>query len=308
MTPNPTKYAFAKRKLLVFGCGFLGKRVVARAVCGGHAVWATTRKPERAAELAQQGAHPLVVDWEDRRTLKALPEVDQVLVAVSFDRRSRLSRVASQLGGFENLLDALPRSTHVCYISTTGVYHQDGHVWVDENSPTRPRREGGRIHLWAEQLLWRRRPHSPWTVLRLAGIYGPGRVPRIANVQTATPIPVDPAAFLNLIHVEDAAAAVEASWQRATRRLYVVADDHPVRRGDFYREIARQTGAAEPTFSSSDQTPFRTSRSEGSKRVWNRRLRRDLLPKLHYPTYREGLRHVLGDDARPPLPLKQDGS
>ena len=75
-----------------------------------------------------------------------------------------------------NLLQFVSSETHVCYISTTGVYHQCNGCWVDETSPTRPRREGGRVHLWAEELLRRHRSGSPWTILRLAGIYGPNRI------------------------------------------------------------------------------------------------------------------------------------
>ncbi len=132
--------------------------------------------------LARAGFRPLVVDWTDRRTLRSLPEVGRILVAVSYDRNSRHSRYQSQVGGLRNLIAAISPDANLCYISTTGVYHQLDGRWVDETAPTHPTREGGRVHLQAEQLLHRLRPHSPSTILRLAGIYGPDRVPRAADV------------------------------------------------------------------------------------------------------------------------------
>ena len=237
---------------------------------------------------------PLIADWTRAGGLADLPEVDRVLVSVSYDRGSGTSRFESQVGGLRRLLQKLPATTDVCYISTTGVYHQTGGRWVDENSPARPRREGGQAHLRAESLLHRYRPHGPWTILRLAGIYGPGRVPRAADVIAGRPIRSAESGNLNLIHVQDAAAAVAASWEHARQRLYVVADDEPVLRGNFYREIARQCGAPPPTFTPPESDSTSGSRSDSDKRVWNRRMKRDLVPRLRFPTYREGLRDVLG--------------
>ncbi|MCG8648999.1 MAG: SDR family oxidoreductase [Pirellulales bacterium] len=288
------KYADFPPKLLVFGCGYLGIRVARQAVSAGHIVWATTRNPDRAQNLAAQGIGPLVLDWNDRRTLRQLPQVDRVLVAVSYDPRSGFSRHQAQVGGLSNLLSVLPESTQLCYISTTGVYHQCGGVWVDESSPARPRREGGRAHLRAENLLHRHRPAADWTILRLAGIYGPDRLPRVADVIAGHPIRSPANGYLNLIHVDDAADVVQATWDFATERRYVVADDCPVVRGEFYHQIARQIGAPPPTFEHPEVNAAVRMRSDSNKRVWNRRMKRDLVPRLRFPSYREGLAEILG--------------
>ncbi|MGI9470228.1 MAG: SDR family oxidoreductase [Rubripirellula sp.] len=280
-------------RTLIFGCGYLGRRVAKQALNAGHRVWATTRNIEKKGPLTQLGIEPILADWTDRRTLCRLPDVDQILVAVSYDRHSNQSRLESQVGGLRNLLEFTPPQTKVCYISTTGVYHQTGGVWVDETSPTRPSREGGKVHLMAEELLHRTRPKSDWTVLRLAGIYGPGRVPRAADVIAGRPISSPKDGFLNLIHVDDAAEAVLATWRGAARRMYVIADDRPSQRSEFYREIARQCRAADPQFVAPDVDAPARMRSESNKRVWNRRMKRELVPRLRYPTYREGLTRIL---------------
>ncbi len=284
----------AENDVLVLGCGYLGSRVAQAAAGQKNRIYATTRNRQRAQKLAKSGFHPLFVDWTDRRTLSSLPDVPQILVAVSYDRNSRHRRYQAQLGGLRNLLDAVSSQAKICYISTTGVYHQSSGEWVDERSTTRPTREAGRVHLQAEQLLHRLRPDSPWTILRLAGIYGPGRVPRAADVVAGRVIHSPATGYLNLIHVADATRAVLASWRTSCQRMYVVSDDEPVVRGDFYREIACRCHAPPPRFADPAAGAAVAVRSESNKRVWNRRLKRDLVAKLTFPTYRQGLADVLG--------------
>lgn len=276
----------------MFGCGYLGIRVAESLVFSGIRVWATTRNPDKADRLSQMGITPVLADWCEPTTLGKLPQVGRLLVSVSYDRGGGRTRSESQLGGLSNLMDVLPPSTRVCYISTTGVYHQTDGSWVDESSETRPTREGGQIHLDAEKRLLATRP-SGSVVLRLAGIYGPGRVPRAADVMAGRPIASREDGFLNLIHVEDAATAAIQSWHDPSHPLYLISDDHPVRRGDFYREIASQTNSPEPTFVAPGDGSSKSARSDSNKRVRNRRMKADLLPELRYPTYREGLTDVL---------------
>jgi nucleoside-diphosphate-sugar epimerase len=305
-----TDKLFTDSPTLIVGCGYLGK-CVANAIKSRFptaGVLATTRSTTRAREFAQASIEPVIADWTDRRTLSRLPRCPRVLVAISYDARSGKTREESQVGGLRNLLDFLPPHADICYISTTGVYHQTDGSWVDESSPARPRAAGGLAHLRAESLLHRLRPQGKWTILRLAGIYGPGRVPRAADVLAGRTIEGPHAGFLNLIHVEDAADAVIASWvlaeQDVTRRerLYAVADDLPIIRRTFYEQIAKQAHVAPPRFSTessqveplspaptSRSAAFLSSRSGSNKRIWNRRFRRDLMPRLRYPNYIDGL-------------------
>ncbi|MEM9587893.1 MAG: NAD-dependent epimerase/dehydratase family protein, partial [Planctomycetota bacterium] len=157
---NPTH----PRKVLVFGCGYLGIRVAQASLQRGDEVFATTRTEDRATQLESLGFHALRVDWNDRRTLEALPTVDRVLIAVAHDPQSRVDRYDSQVGGLKRLLDQIDLATRVCYISTTGVYHQTDGSWVDENSAARANRPGGKAHLMAEAMLRRMRARSSDTV------------------------------------------------------------------------------------------------------------------------------------------------
>ncbi|MEM0925093.1 MAG: NAD-dependent epimerase/dehydratase family protein [Planctomycetota bacterium] len=298
---------FQPENVLVVGAGYLGLRVASRvAEIAKTATYATTRSRRRFFELSEAGLVPLKFDWTDPQTFSSLPlgEVQNVLVAVSFDRRSGVDRYSSQVGGLVRLLRCLSPTTRVCYISTTGVYHQSDGRWVDETSPTRPKRLGGKVHLAAESRFHALIPKQNWVVLRLAGIYGPGRIPRAADVIAGNPIRSSPDGFLNLIHVEDAVRATLAAWEQMVRwgssppigpqsRLFVVGDDRPSPRRMFYQEIATLTGSEGPRFlPPGDQAPER-SRSDSNKRVCNRKLKRLLLSDLHYPDYRSGLADIL---------------
>ncbi|MCC9640762.1 SDR family oxidoreductase [Rhodopirellula sp. JC740] len=283
--------------LLIIGCGYLGIRVGRQALQRGWTVSATTRS--RFDSLSHEGFTPVAFDWNDSRTFANLPTADNVLIAVAYDRNSRVERFTSQVDGLARLVrhldqQATDEPARVTYISTTGVYHQTDGRWVDETSPTHPKREGGRAHLAAEAKLRSLRCGKPTVTLRLAGIYGPDRVPRAADVIAGKPIASPPDGYLNLIHVDDAATAVMNSFQHTPpESLYVVADDDPVIRREFYVEIAKQTRSPLPTFVDPSADSGVRFRSESDKRIWNRRVRRDLLPSLQYPTYREGLHDVL---------------
>ena len=195
-----------RQGVLVVGCGYLGGRVAKAVKLSGQRVWATTRSQQRASELSESGFEPIVLDWTNRQTLQSIPQVSKVLVAVSYDRSSEVSRHDSQVGGLQNLLDKIAPAANVCYISTTGVFHQTDGQWVDEDSPATPTREGGRAHLDAETALGRCRGDKPWSILRLSGIYGPDRVPRAKDVMNGRPICSPESGYLNLIHVDDAVA------------------------------------------------------------------------------------------------------
>ena len=106
----------------------------------------------------------------------------------------------------------------------------------------------------------------------------------------------DPESCVNLIHVDDAVQTVLAAERRGTSPdCYVVSDGSPVKRGDFYSELARLTGLPEPVFGpiASEST---TRRNSGDKRINSRRMLDLLLPDLAYPSYREGLAQIVRED------------
>jgi nucleoside-diphosphate-sugar epimerase len=274
---------------LVIGCGYLGQRVALRWLAAGHRVFATTRGGDsRAEQLARLGLEPVRCDVLELPSLRGLPAADTVLYSVGFDRGAGRSMRAVYVNGLDNVLAALPAPGQFLYVSSTGVYGQCHGEEVDETAATEPAEESGRVVLEAEGVLRRRLPAA--VVLRFAGIYGPERLPRAQALRAGEPLVGDPEKWLNLIHVEDGAAAVLAADGRGRPgAVYNVADDRPVRRREFYGLLARLLGAPEPRFVPPAPDAPLPAHERADRRVGNRRLRQDLAVELRYPTYREGL-------------------
>ena len=285
------------RKFVV-GCGYLGLRVARIWRDAGHTVYVTTRSDQRAGELMRQGFEPLVIEITAPNRLVSLPAVDTVLYAVGFDRRAGVSREDVYCTGVKNVLQRLPRvNDRLIYISSTGVYGQSMGEWVDEQSACQPTQEGGQVCLAAEELLQTSPFGGQSVILRLAGIYGPSRVPFLERLRNREAIPVVANGYLNLIHVEDAVAAVIAAESANLPNLYVVSDGHPVLRRRYYESIARRLDV-EATFADPDRSTSRGQRGLSSKRVCNDRIVRDLQLTLQYPNYETGLDQILSSEAR----------
>ena len=255
---------------LVVGCGYLGERVARFWRDAGDEVYATTRG--NRAERTVQGGAPAADDGCDpRMRLGPLPVVDTVVFAVGRDRQSSATMLDIHVAGLRSLLDALPGSTGcVIYASSTGVYGQGTGEWVDEESVCEPVSEGGKACLSGERLLIAHARGRDALVLRLAGLYGPGRLPQSADVTAGRPIAGSPDAYLNLIHVEDAAAAVvaAAALGPVTGRTYVVSDGHPPTRGEYQRWLATQLGVPRPVFEGGSGLGKRVRETLGPSTNW----------------------------------------
>jgi nucleoside-diphosphate-sugar epimerase len=283
---------------LIFGCGYLGERVARRWRDRGEDVTVVTRSADRAAIFASRGYASVVADVCRPESLQQLPTADSVLYSVGFDATAGQSMEEVYAGGVRNVLTALsPGVERFIYISTTGVYGPADGEWVDEGTPPDPRREGGRASLAAEQALAAHPLRPSAIILRMAGIYGPGRIPFLDHLKNAEPIPAPVDGQLNLIHVDDAATIVVAAEHQNPigdgQRVYCVSDGHPVKRSDFYREVARQIGARPPTFVKPDPRSPRALRAANDRRICNARMLRELEVTLAYPDYRAGLSAIL---------------
>ncbi|TWT99566.1 NAD dependent epimerase/dehydratase family protein [Botrimarina colliarenosi] len=282
---------------LIFGCGYLGRRAAQRWLERGDRVVAVTRHPARATAFRADGLEAFVGDVTQPATLVRLPDAETLLYAVGYDRSADPTIHEVYAEGLQNVLAAASSATErVVYISTTGVYGDAGGDWIDETTPPAPSRDGGRASLAAEQVL----AASPWgdrsVILRLAGIYGPDRLPYAAALRAGEPIAAPQTGWLNLIHVDDGASAVLAAADHAAPpALVCVCDGQPAVRRDYYAEAARLLNAPPPTFVAPAADSPRAARAAADKRVRNTVLTGRLGVKPSYPSYREGLAAILGD-------------
>ena len=157
---------------------------------------------------------------------------------------------------------------------------------VDESASDPPKAERGRVQRQAEDL-WRQagREHGvPTTVLRLAGIYGPGR--ELGRLYLRNPDTVqagDGSKVTNLIHRDDAVAAVLAAVRLPSPYdglIHVCDDDHPTRR-EMVEGLARARGLPLPTW----EAPLPDPTTRSGKEVGNARMKRVLDLRLQHPLH-----------------------
>lgn len=281
--------------VLIIGCGYVGRRAARRWIDSGARVTALTRTAENAQQLSDAGITPVVGDVTRPETLDALPAADVVLHAVGLDRQSGHSQREVYVNGLEHILQRLAeRTRRFVYVSSTSVYGQNSGEEIDEQSVCSPTAPNGQVCLDAERLLSRYFPSTnrqrSAVILRLSGIYGPGRlIARIATLQSGELLSGNPDAWLNLIHVEDAVSAiVSAAVAPDPAPLYLVSDDRPITRREYYETLAGLVKAPAPKF----QAVSDVERAQLNKRCSNRRLRQELEVALQFPDIATGLRNA----------------
>ncbi len=281
--------------LLSIGHGYsaraLARRLLAR---GGWQVIGTTRSPEKAARIAENGVRPILWPSGDD-ILQAIEESTHLLTSVAPGPDG--DPVLAALGGAVSA--AAPRLDWAAYLSTSGVYGDRAGGWVDERSELRPATARGRARVAAEAE-WRAIPLLPLHIFRIAGIYGPGRGP-FAKLRAGTARRVvKPGQVFGRIHVDDIARALQASIEApAPGAIVNLTDDEPAPPQDVIAHAAGLLGLPVPPeipFQDADLSPMARSFYAESKRVRNDRLHA-LAGALLHPTYREGLAAILGAEA-----------
>lgn len=295
---------------LIIGCGYLGRRVAAAWLDAGHEVTALTRSQTNAAELSRLGITPVLGDVCDSQSLAALPPAQSVLIAVGFDRTAGRSQHEVYVEGLRHVLNqVVGRCERLIYISSSSVYGQSAGEWVNESSPCEPVQSGGQCCLAAEELIRAALPsldaanraRLSANVLRLSGIYGPGRLlSRVESLRAGEPLSGRGDAWLNLIHVDDAASAVLACEERGQPgATYLITDDRPIRRDEYYGQLASLIAAPQPTFL--DGQPAQRGSGGLNKRCSNEQARAELGLTLRYSSITAGLPHALNLLADEPL-------
>jgi nucleoside-diphosphate-sugar epimerase len=311
-------------KVLIVGCGYAGRAIARKLTGAGVAVTGTVARPEGLEAVAAAGAAPLQLDLAEalarspaedgRADLTALVAAhDAVVYAVGPARVGEGDQFADFLPAFLDLLEEAPPPLRAfVYLSSTGVYGERGGEWVDEATPlgadVGPR---GRLRQAAEAALLRawREWGLPVRILRLAGIYGPGRhVGLRLRAGTATVVEAEPPLVVNRIHVDDLARACAAALARgASGEVYVVADDEPATLREVGDYAASLLGLPPPPGEDLEAARARLGAANlhlvaDRKRCRNAKLKQALRVRLKYPTYREGIPAVLQADGLLPGP------
>ncbi len=263
---------------LIVGCGYVGSALAERLVARGEHVFGLTR----SAHALPVGVVPIRSELPSAE-LTLPSSITRLVYAVAPGARDDAAYARGYPLGLGSVLDAIDRAganlVRAVLVSSTGVYAQDDGSLVDERSAVTSSGTAARI-LEAESLL-HTRLGARGVVLRLSGIYGPGRDRIVRAIREGLPAPGDPTRIGNRIHRDDAAAAIDHLLELdRPAPVYVGTDDAPVALGEVFAWIADRLGVALAP-------PDASGRGATSKRLSNALLRTSGL-SLRYSTYREG--------------------
>lgn len=286
MNPSPS--------LLLVGCGDIGSRLAQRLLAADWTVYGL----RRTISLLPQGVLPVACDLQQSICPPQWPsaELDYLVYCVAASTSGEAGYRAAYVEGLRHVLSWLAqhgqRPKRLLFVSSTSVYGQRDGQWVDETSATEPEGFSGRIMLQAEQLLLT--SGLPASVLRLSGIYGPGREFLLNQVRQGYRVISTPPLYGNRIHADDAAGLLafllQADWRGvALHDCYIGVDDAPAALHEvvlWLRDYLAVTAWAEES----------SVRRSGSKRCSNARAR-VLGWTPQYPSYRQGYAALLAERA-----------
>jgi nucleoside-diphosphate-sugar epimerase len=278
--------------LFIFGLGFSGLEIARLAKAAGWRVAGTCTSEQKAAGLRADGIEAHVFDGTAVLPAEVMDGASHVLCTIAPGTTGDPAlRTCSRL---------LRRARWLGYLSTTGVYGDQGGAWVDEDTPAKPGRPRSLSRLAAERG-WQAlglEGGAAVDIFRLPGIYGPGRS-AIDQVKAGTARRIDkPGQVFSRIHVADIAGTVlRAITGGRAGAVYNVADDLPASTSDVVAFACELLGMpvppvipweqVEPTMSAMARSFY-----EETRRVKNDRIKNELGVVLRYPTYREGLRAI----------------
>lgn len=250
--------------VLIVGCGYIGKALAEALQQQGVKVGALTRNPEQADRLRAMGLIDVVEaeldsrEWHGRLT----QQYRAVVNCVSSAGGGLSGYQKSYIDGQQSLLEwaSVVKPEVICYTSSTSVYPQDGGMWVDESFSTESESPTAAILLAAEKMLMDAKELCERRyVLRLGGIYGPGRHYLIDQVRSGEGvIPGRGDYHLNMIHRDDAVRALLALLQikmEVKSAIFNLCDDNPTRKDEIVSWMADLIGSPCPVFDPNLKSP-----------------------------------------------------
>lgn len=273
-------------RILIAGCGYVGSALARMLVSDGHDVFGLRRDPGDLPD----GVVPVAVDLAAGTDLASIPgELDACVTSIAADGRAPAAYEAAYERALRNLHVQLERESPALqrwvFTSSTAVYGQDSGEWVDEDTDPAPSAFSGRSVLTGEGII--RGSGVPFPViLRLGGIYGPGRTRLLDQVRRGEALCPPEPTWTNRIHRDDAAGALRhLLLLPAPEPVYVGVDTDPAERCEVLTWLADELGVPHPRTGGTRST-------RGNKRASSARLVASGY-QFVYPTYREGYRALI---------------
>ncbi|WP_257167375.1 SDR family oxidoreductase [Bradyrhizobium sp. SRS-191] len=270
--------------LFVIGFGYSAQRFVDLHGAGFARISGTVRSDEKRAQLARYDVGLFDGTTPAAATLAKAAEADVVLISAPPG--------AGDDPALTHFGDAIASGpARVVYLSTVGVYGDHQGAWIDEDTPLAPEHDRVQARVRVEEE-WKSRIGDRLAVLRLGGIYGPGRNALVELRAGRARRIVKPGQVFNRIHVDDIAGAIMGAIRRGTGGAWNIVDDEPAPPQDVIAYAASLMGLAPPPelpFDSAELSPMARSFYASNRRIRNTRAKQDLRMTFAYPTYRAGL-------------------
>ncbi|MEX6505174.1 SDR family oxidoreductase [Jiella sp. M17.18] len=300
-------------KFFIFGHGYSAGRF-AETRDPHDIVGTTVRTADKAVSLATHGLKPFVFDGAHPcdGIASTLYRATHLLVSVP---PGHPAPKGASVGGAnaapgdpvlrwyaDEIGHGSPNLEWIGYLSTVGVYGEHDGDWVDETSELRPASERSKGRVAAENG-WQALAETrgvPLAILRLSGIYGPGRNGFVNLAKGTAKRLVKPGQVFNRIHVDDIAGALTLLAEKRLGGVFNVTDDEPAPPQDVVAHAAELAGVEPPpevAFDEAELSPMARSFYGENKRVSNAKIK-DAGYAFRYPTYREGLKELAGDYQR----------
>jgi nucleoside-diphosphate-sugar epimerase len=291
----------ARPHVLIVGCGYVGERLASR-LAAAYEVTGVVRSAQRVAALNELGIHAVGLDLDRVRPSSWIPEkLEQAAIfylappAPTIESDLRLDRFLQ--------LATVPPQTFI-YMSTTGVYGDTAGAPVDESTPVRPLTDRAKRRASAEEMtrVWCTERRVRRVVLRVPGIYGPGRLPLERLRRHEPTLAPEDAGISNRIHVDDLVEACAAALLNPEARgVYNVTDGNSCSSTAFLDRLAALTGLPAAPRVAMDEaqltfSPERLSFLHESRRVSNARMLKHLGVKLRFADMDEGIKKSLEEE------------
>ena len=286
--------------VFIVGCGDIGVRVARLMQASGRKVSGLVRSEEGATRLKRFGIEPVLGDLDDAHTLRNLP-TSKTLVFY-FAPPPGGGPYDSRMRRFCEAVDKSTAPGKIVYMSTSGVYGDCGGEWVTEETPINPQTSRAQRRADAEKtvLEWGHNCKVPVVILRVTGIYGPGRLP-LARLKQGHPVLCEAESPpTNRIHADDLAEVCVAAADKAMdREIFNVSDGQPGTMTQYFTSVATLLGMEPPRQVSMAEAkqvmnPMMLSYLQETRRMDNRKMREQLGVALRYPDLDAGLKNVIG--------------
>lgn len=294
---------------MISGCGDIGKRVAKKwrqqkgTSVENFDVYGLVRSDSSRAELEALDIIPVIADLDKPKSLTVLPTEGAIIFHLApppsnatdgdniTDPRMKALLAACEANG-------LPEK--IILLSTTAVYGDCNGEWIDETAKVNPQTDRGRRRLDAEESLrhWAEEHDISYSIIRVSGIYGPGRLP-VERIKKGLPIlREDQSPFSNRIHQDDLAMVCVAAAQRApSGSIYNACDGSPSTMSHYFKSIANALDLPQPPEIDREQAQKKLSAGmlsylKESRRIANKKLIEELQLTLQYPDLEAGLKNL----------------